>query len=211
MARLGIEHDAALGEAKAGTRRRSIALRLDGEPWLRVEPEVFADLDVRDGDDLDATRRTDVERALARARARLFVVRSLAVRMQSRAEILEKLEARDVPAEIAEEAIARVIGYGYLDDAALAGQLARGMRSRGYGRRRAAQKLRARRLVGPLAEEALDAAYAEEDEIGLAREALGRRPVADDAARRRAIAFLARRGFPSGVAWAAVRRARDEG
>ena len=66
--------------------------------------------------------------------------------MQSTAELERKLAARDVPPEIAHEAIERAAGYGYIDDAALAGQLARGMRTRGYGRRRAEQKLRSRGL-----------------------------------------------------------------
>ncbi len=210
MARLTIEHDAADARVRRATRRRSVALRLDGKAWVRVEPEVLAELGVGDGDDLDDAARVAVELALARARARLFVVRSLAVRMQSRAEILAKLEARDVPADVAHEALERVEEYGYLDDAALAAQLARGMRARGYGRRRAEQKLRARGLLGSLAEGALDDAYAAEDEVGLAFAALGRRPVTAAADRRRALAFLARRGFSSSTAWAAVRRAAEE-
>lgn len=210
MPRLTIEHDATGADATTTTRRRSLALRLDGEAWLRVEPEVLAELGISHGDELDDAACAEVELALARARARLFIVRSLAVRMQSRAEIVEKLEARDVPAAVAEEAIERVSGYGYLDDAALAGQLARGMRSRGYGRRRADQKLRARGLTDAVADEALDEAYAEEDEAALARDALGSRSVADDAARRRAIAFLSRRGFSAGAVWAAIRRAAEE-
>ncbi len=175
-----------------------------------MEPEVLAELGVSNGDELDGAARAVVELTLARARARLFVVRSLAVRMQSRVELLAKLAARDVPAEVAHEALERVAEYGYLDDAALAGQLARGMRTRGYGRRRAEQKLRARGLFGTVAEAALDDAYAAEDEVGLAYAALGRRPVVADADRRRALAFLARRGFSSSTAWAAIRRAGEE-
>ena len=211
MARLTIEHGAADDDAKATTRRRSIALRLDGKAWLRVEPEAFAELGVAAGDEIDAARRAEVETALARVRARLFVIRSLSAKAQSTAEIEKKLAARDVPADIVLEAIERVMGYGYLDDAALAGQLARGMRSRGYGRRRAEQKLRERGLHGPTAAAALADAYAEQDEAELALEALGRRPVTDDAERRRALAFLARRGFSAGAAWAAIRRAGEEG
>ena len=143
-------------DATARTRRRSIALRLDGRAWLRVEPEVLLELEVAEGEEIDDERRAAVEEALARARARLFVVRSLAVRMQSRAEIETKLVARDVPPEIAREAIERAAGYGYIDDEVLAGQLARGMRARGYGRRRAEQKLRSRGLAGLLAAAALD-------------------------------------------------------
>ena len=117
MARLTIEHDAVADEPTARTRRRSIALRLDGKAWLRVEPEAFVELEVADGDEIDDARRAAVEETLARARARLFVVRSLAVRMQSRAEIEKKLAARDVPPDVAREAIERAAGYGYIDDA----------------------------------------------------------------------------------------------
>lgn len=207
MKRLTIEHDAATDDSDVRHRRRSIALRLDGKAWLRVEPEVLAELGVSHGDEVDETRRAAVEQALAQVRARLFVVRSLAVRMQSVAEIERKLAARDVPPDVARAAIERVAGFGYLDDVSLAGQLARGMRSRGYGRRRAAQKLRARGLSGQTAEVALAETYGGGDELELARLALGRRSVADDAARRRAVAFLARRGFSASAAWKAVREA----
>ena len=211
MARLSIEHDAVDEEPTAPTRRRSIALRLDGKAWLRVEPEVVFELEVADGDEIDDDRRAAVEATLARARARLFVVRSLAVRMQSRAEIEKKLAARDVPPEIAREAIERAAGYGYIDDAALAGQLARGMRARGYGRRRAEQKLRSRGLSGALAEAALIETYdGGDDEDVIARAVLGRRAVATDADRKRAIAYLARRGFSARAAWKAVQQAAEE-
>ncbi len=211
MARLTIEHDAGDDDANARTRRRSIALRLDGMAWLRVEPEALGELGVAEGDEIDDPRRTAVEEALARVRARLFVVRSLAMKMQSAAEIEKKLAARDVPPQVARQAIERVKGYGYIDDASLAGQLARGMQARGYGRRRAEQKLRTRGLPRALADTALDEAYGDRDEVALAREALGRRAVVDDADRRRAVAFLARRGFSAGAAWRAVRDAADEG
>ena len=210
MPRLTIEHDAPDDGVTRTTRRRSMALQLDGKAWLRVEPEVFAELGVSAGDEIDATRQATVEAALARARARLFVVRSLSTKAQSTAEIERKLAARDVPADIAREAIERVIGYGYLDDEALAGQLARGMRDRGYGRRRTEQKLRERGLSGPIAAAALAEAYEERDEAALALEALGRRSVVADPDRRRALAFLARRGFSAGAAWAAIRRAGGE-
>ncbi len=210
MSRLTSEHDAIADDADPGKRRRSIALRLDGKAWLRVEPEAFSELGVSDGDEIDEARRTAVEETLARVRARLFVVRSLAVRMQSRAEIERKLARRDVPPDIAREAIERVAGYGYLDDASLAGQLARGMQARGYGRRRAEQKLRARGLSGRVAEAALDEAYSDLDEIELARVALGSRIVADDADRRRASSYLARRGFSARAAWKAVQEAAEE-
>ncbi len=166
MGRLTIVHNAADDNATTETRRRSIVLRLDGKAWLRVEPEALGELGIAEGDEIDDGRRAVVEDALARIRARRFVVRSLAVRMQSSAEIERKLAARHVPPELAREVIGRVAGYGYIDDASLAGH---------------------------------------------ARAALGRRTLVDDSERRRAISFLARRGFSADASWKAVREAAGDG
>ncbi len=125
------------------------------------------------------------------------------------AEIEAKLTARGVGPEEAAGALAEATRLGYLDDAELAGQLVRGLRSRGYGRRRAAQTLRRRRLPATVAESAVEEAYGDVDEETLARSALGSRAVDDDAARRRAASFLVRRGFSAGAAWSAVGRARS--
>jgi regulatory protein len=141
--------------------------------------------------------------------ARRFVVNSLAARAQSVAEIERKLAARGVPADVAEAVIVEARELGYLDDIALAGQLARGFRTRGYGRRRASVALRRRGLVEEDADRALDEAFGDADELELARRALGSRTVADPAARRRAVAFLVRRGFSSDAAWRAVREPSD--
>lgn len=136
---------------------------------------------------------------------RAFLVNSLAAKAQSVAEMRGKLVARGVEPADVEALLDEAATLGYLDDAELAGQLARGFRSRGYGRRRAATTLRRRGIGGAEAEAALAAAYTD-DEAELAALALGARPVDDDAARRRAVAFLVRRGFSSGIAWQVVRR-----
>lgn len=138
------------------------------------------------------------------AKARVFVVNSLAARAQSVAEIQAKLAARDVPEALADELVDEALRLGYLDDAELAGQLARGHRARGYGRRRAATALRRRGIGAADAEHALAEAYAG-DEAELAAAALGSRPVADERERQRAVAFLVRRGFSGSVAWQVVR------
>ena len=133
---------------------------------------------------------------------------SRAAKAQSIAEIEAKLVARGVgPAQVS-AVVADAAQLGYLDDAELAGQLARGLRARGYGRRRAAVTLRRRRLPDAIASVALDDAYGEVDEIELAVSALGARIVDDDASRRRAVSFLVRRGFSPAAAWPAGRRAR---
>jgi regulatory protein len=142
---------------------------------------------------------------MTRRAAAAFVVDSLGARAQSVAEIEAKLARRGVSGADAASVIDDAVRLGYLDDVELAGQLARGLVSRGYGRRRAAATLRRRRLPAELAEAALASAFGQADEVTLARAALGSRRTDDDAARRRAAAFLARRGFSSAAAWQAVR------
>lgn len=209
MAQLQIVRD-DLAERRTG-RARPVALRLDGQAWLRVSATELVELDVRDGDEIDETQQHVLERELARSRARLFVVRSLAARAQSVAEIRAKLAQRSIPEDLSEEAIGLALGYGYLDDPALAAQLARSQRSKGFGRRRAERALSARGIPGGVATVALDAAYGDADEAAQALAALGRRSFGEgDAGRRRGAAFLARRGFSSAAAWAAVRAREAE-
>jgi SOS response regulatory protein OraA/RecX len=189
-----------------GRAGRTIRLLLDGSAWLRVTPDELVDLPLSEGADLGDEARAEIEEKLSRTRARLFAVRSLAARAQSSGEIRKKLEARETPPQVIEETIELAMGYRYLDDVELAGQLARGFRDRGYGRRRAAQGLSTRLLPRDLAEEALAEAFGAADEAALATAALGSRTFGDDdAARRKAVAFLARRGFSSAVAWQVVR------
>lgn len=209
MPRLEIVRD---GPAERKTERtRSVALRLDGEPWLRVSVTELVELDVHEDEQIDESRQLAVERQLAGTRARLFVVRSLAARAQSVAEIRKKLAKRSIPADLAEEAIELALGYGYLDDASLAGQLARGQHAKGFGRRRAERALSVRGIPGDVATMALDAAYGDANETAQALAVLGRRSFGEgDAGRRRAAAFLARRGFSSAATWAAVRAREAE-
>lgn len=199
------------GEVTSGPRgRRSITLRLDGRPWLRVTPGELLELGLHAGDRLGDERCAEIERALARTRARQFVLRSLAARAQSVREIEDKLSARGVPDDLTRETVSLAIEDGYLDDRALAGQLARGHRARGYGRRRAERALRARGVADALATAALDDVYGDDDETALAIASLGRRSFGEgDAGRRRAAAFLARRGFSPAAAWAAVHARED--
>jgi SOS response regulatory protein OraA/RecX len=70
--------------------------------------------------------------------------------------------------------------------------------------------MRRRLLDATSVETALDGAYADADEAGLALDALGSRVLHDAADRRRAVAFLLRRGFSPEAAWRAVRSESDD-
>ena len=148
------------------------------------------------------------ERNVGLRRAQAFVVNSLAARAQSVAEIEAKLARRGVAPDDAAEVVRDALRLGYLDDEALATQLAQGSRTRRHGRGRAARDLRRRRLPEPEIAAALEAAYADVDERKLAAAALGSRPCGDERERRRAVAYLVRRGFSTGTAWQVV-RSRD--
>lgn len=144
------------------------------------------------------------------AAARAFVVNSLAARAQSVGEIERKLAARGVPPAVAATVVDEAKRLGYLNDVELADQLARGIRYRGYGRHRAAATLRRRHLAVDVVDAALAATYGVADETELAVGALGSRVPADAADRRRAVAFLIRRGFSPDAAWRAVRQRADD-
>src|SRR4029078_8859574 len=121
-----------------------------------------------------------------------------------------RLGARGGPSDGAETVIGEAACLGYLDDTELAGQLARGFRARGYGRRRADTAMH-RSLLDPAAmETAIDEAYADADEAALALDALGSRVLNDAGDHRRAVAFLLRRGFSPEAAWRAVRVRGDD-
>lgn len=147
---------------------------------------------------------------LSRAAAWTFVVNSLAARAQSVEEIERKLAARNVTDDDANAVVADAVRLGYLDDEQLAGQLARGFAERRYGRRRAAASMRRRGVAASLAEGALDAVYGDTDETELAVRALGSRRLDDERTRRRAVAFLVRRGFSPSASRQAVGRAAEE-
>ncbi|MFN8222022.1 MAG: RecX family transcriptional regulator [Gaiellales bacterium] len=190
-----------------GRRGRSVTLHLDGAAWLRVTESELARLPLSVGEHVDEERRIEVEHVLAQDRSREFVVRSLAVRAQTEAEIRRKLAARDVPPQIAAETIGIARRYGFLDDAALAERVALDLRARGYGRRRAERVLRERGVAAATTSRALGASFDDVPEIDSAVTALGRRRVGDtDRDRSRAAAFLIRRGFSPAAAWGAVRR-----
>jgi regulatory protein len=143
------------------------------------------------------------------AAARTFVVNSLAARAQSVCEIERKLAARGVAPHVAEAVVEEAARLGYLDDTELAEQLARGYRGRRYGRRRAAVAMRRRLLDAATVDAALDEAYADADEAALALDALGARTLSDPGDRRRAVAFLLRRGYSPDAAWRAMRDGED--
>nr|WP_205708653.1 regulatory protein RecX [Kineococcus siccus] len=133
---------------------------------------------------------------------------------RSRAQLADKMSAKDVPEAVAGAVLDRLEEVGLVDDAAFAGALVRTrQRTRGLARRALAQELRTKGVDDETAEQAL-VEVTDASEEAAAREVL-RRPLAatrgmDPVRRqRRLTGALARRGYAPGLAFRLVREALD--
>ena len=199
--------------ALRATRRGRVAVYVDGEYLCAVGEAALARWRLHKGRDLG---EADLQVLAAEATAdlaRADAYRLLGHRARSTAELRRRLLAGEHPAEAVEAALRALAGEGLLDDAAFArSYVADKRRLAGWGEERIRRGLAEAGVPDEHVRAALDAAAEAEDEgaeLARAREVLRRRvPGAaprDDGARRRAYQLLVRRGFASGVAYAAVR------
>ncbi len=132
---------------------------------------------------------------------------------RTRAQLAEKMAAKDVPEQVATDVLDRFEEVGLVDDGAFAEAYVHA-RSRHRGRRALAQELRRKGVDEQTAREALEGVDDATEEQA-ARELL-RRPLAasrglERAARQRRLAgVLARRGYPPGLVVRLVREALGE-
>jgi regulatory protein len=132
---------------------------------------------------------------------------ALALRERTSAELATWLRRRGFETAAVADAVDRLIASGTLDDERFAREFAADKRElRGWGPERIREALHERGLDPAL----IDVAVAGEDhseQLRRAVELLERRsqPVFDERSRARALAFLARRGYDSELAYDAVR------
>lgn len=144
--------------------------------------------------------------------ARKIVLELLTVRARSRAELAQRLARRNVPDDVAIAVLDRMEEVDLLDDRTFAGQWVESRhRSRGLGRRSLANELQRKGIDGDVASEAL-AQLDPEQELRTARELVARKLAATrslDPHKRanRLAGMLARKGYPSGIAYRVVREA----
>lgn len=116
----------------------------------------------------DATVRTATPEQI-RSRTFQRAAKLLAAKPRSIAELRERLlERQGVTDQLVDEVIARLKEYGYLDDERYALSYASlKVKQRPIGRRRLQQDLKMKQVPGKVADEALDAVFAEtpEDEL----------------------------------------------
>ena len=135
----------------------------------------------------------------ASERAYERVIRFLAGRSHSRAELLRKLRQRDVDRAAAEQAVERAQSEGYVDDGRFALEFTRHSQTiKGW----------ARGVEGELIDAALAEVYAEVDLLELATRLAQVRAARlsgdTESRRRRLVGYLSRRGFATSVCRAAV-------
>ncbi len=151
-------------------------------------------------------------RVLDAAKAKAVAYELLARRPWTKKELTERLRRRGAPAAIAAELVAELEVSGYVDDRAFArGWAESRARQRALGRQRIAAELRAKGVAQELIEAALSETFGEVSEeaqaLAVARRrlpALLKRDPRKAAARLRD--HLLRRGFPSEVVGAVLRR-----
>lgn len=140
-----------------------------------------------------------------------FIHRSTANAPQSEGRLRRKLEERDYPGPVIDEALADARAQRLVDDDAMLAALIAERRARGHADRRLRRDLRDRGFTGQQVDDALslhaptDPAAAAFD---LARdEAARHRSVEAEVAVRRTVGHLLRRGHPEGLARKAARDA----
>ncbi len=143
--------------------------------------------------------------------ARKILLDQLTGQARSRHELREKLAKKNVPDDVAVRLLDRFEEVGLIDDDAFArAWVASRQPGKGLARRALAQELRRKGIDDEVAKQALDEVDPADEEA--AARVLVRRKlrtlarVDDTVATRRLVGLLARKGYPSGLAFSVVRQ-----
>lgn len=142
--------------------------------------------------------------------ARLVCLRLLERRARSRHELAEALRTRGVPDDAADAVLTRFAEVGLIDDVAFAQGLTGAVqRERGLARRAVAHKLRQRGVPDEVVNETLadidPAGERARAETLVARRRRSLATLPPEVQTRRLVGLLARKGYPSGLAYEVVR------
>lgn len=184
---------------------------LDSGESLRIHDRRIAEHRLSPGTRLAGPGLDGLRRAAAFDDAERRLLRLLARRPRSAAELRGRMAEWGVDHVTAAAVMERLAELGQVDDRRLALAVAESRHAHGYGRRRTQAELARLAVDDPAAEAAL--AVVPGDELPDAIRVLERRfgaPPYDDRTARRAAGFLARRGFPPDAVLAAVGRPAPE-
>lgn len=142
--------------------------------------------------------------------ARKILLDTLTGQARTRKELADKLRAKNVPDDVASALLDRFEEVGLVDDDAFArAWISSRQPGKGLARRALAQELRRKGVDDEVAREALDEIDpADEEEAArvlVRRKLRTMRSLEPAVATRRLVGMLARKGYPSGVAFAVVK------
>jgi regulatory protein len=147
--------------------------------------------------------------------ARQIVLRQLAMAPRSRQQLRDKLRQRNCPDDVAEAVLDRMTEVGLVDDEAYAAMLVRSQQTgRGLAARALARELRTKGIDDDTAQATL-AEIDPEDERERARALVAKKlrtmhGLEATVQTRRLAGMLARKGYPSSVAFSVIREALAE-
>lgn len=159
-------------------------------------------------------RAAAVPEADPEAVARKILLDQLTGAARSRAELAKKLEAKEVPQEIATRLLDRFTEVGLIDDQAFAESWVLGrQRAKGLAPRALSMELRRKGIDDAVAKDALDL-IDEESQIEAARALVRKkirslRRVDRTTATRRLVGLLARKGYGGSIAYGVVKEELD--
>ncbi len=177
---------------------------VDGEYAAALGAEALVTFGIREGAAVDMDT---LKEAVSRDNAQYAfdsAAKLIAHKMRTRAELKDRLKERGIDEAAVEDAMDKLASYGYVDDAAFAGEYVRSAVQTGrWGRKAVEYRLKEKGIEPSVIVEALKE-YTEEDEIRIARRQLqaaaGRlKGVEARKARQKEYAALARHGFDYGV------------
>jgi len=142
-----------------------------------------------------------------------YAVKSLSSKMKSVRDLRRKLAERAEPGEAGQAAIEAVIlklkDLGYLSDERFAAEFTRSRQENDkFGRRRVQQQLFQKGIASDLSNKTLTDAYADVDELALARQYVQRKrmkPPANEKETARAMRRLLAAGFTTKTVWKVLR------
>jgi SOS response regulatory protein OraA/RecX len=155
-----------------------------------------------------------VPEADAAAVAKAIVLRQLSMAPRSRTQLEKKLRQRGCDDEVAARVLDRMTEVGLVDDEAYAQMLVRSRQSgKGLARRALAHELRKQGIDQEVADEALAQVGAGDERVKaeqlVEKKLRTMRGLAPDVQARRLAGMLARKGYPSEIAWPVIRDAID--
>lgn len=200
-----ISHVAKITRITTQTRHPDrVSVFLDGEFAFGLSKTQAAELNLTEGRELSDAEVEALRGDVDDARVYDRLLRLLAIRAHSRAELKRKLVARRFDREAVARALARAEEAGYLDDTQFALDFARqGRDLKGWAPARTRLELRRRGVAAPAIEQALADIYGDidllEQAIALAAARVRRLSGDRESVRRRLVGFLTRRGYPTAI------------